>query len=104
MRYRRFSNRYYRPMRKRAGIAEHLVLPGAGAGVAGLLTLLNVAKTKGSIKEKLKRLIRNAALGGMVGGGLELGRMGATGLYDAIKGDKPIDGDPTADGHFLRYE
>lgn len=102
MNYKRRPYRYTR--RKYAGIKEHLVLPGVGAGISSLATLLYLTKTKGNIKEKLKSLVRNAALGAAVGGGLELGRVGINGISDALSDDTPIDGDPIADGHFLRYK
>lgn len=101
-RIRRYQQPSYR--RKRAGISEHLILPAVGGGASALLTLLSIAKTKGSIKEKLKRLIRNAALGTIVGGGLEAGRTGITGLYDAFAGNNALDGNTTADGNFLKYK
>jgi len=106
MKYDKVFNKYRRNARyKRAAMSSHLVLPLAGGGIAGILTLLNMAKTKSSFKEKLKRLIRNAALGTLVGGGLEASRVGLTGLYDAVKNeDVPIDGMPTADGNFLKYK
>lgn len=106
MKYDKVFNKYRRyTRRKRASISPHLILPMAGGGVAGLLTLLNMAKTKSSFKEKLKRLIRNAALGTLVGGGLEASRVGLTGLYDAVTNENvPIDGMPTADGNFLKYK
>ena len=108
MNYNKVFNKYRRHKRiryKTAGVGTHLILPAIGGGVAGLLTLLNMAKTKSSFKEKLKRLIRNAALGTLVGGGLEASRVGLTGLYDAVTNDDvPIDGMPTADGNFLRYK
>jgi len=102
MKYNYKPYRYTR--RKKAGIKDHLLLPGIGAGVGGLATLLHVLKSKSSIRDKIKKLVRNAALGAVIGGGVEAGRTGINTITDALSDNTLIDGDPIADGHFLRYK
>lgn len=105
MRRTKFA-RYYRNysdvMRKHAALKDHLLLPAIGAGVGGVASLITGRKTKTTLLEKIKKLIRNAALGAVVGGGLEGARVGIknimdTGLGPTIEGDTTVDGNYTID-------
>ena len=87
-----------RKYRNKRAVLEHLVIPGAGATIGAIATLIQSRKTKASTKEKLKQLIRNAALGAMVGGGLEYARVG---ISNAIKGQDEKLNNTIADGNFI---
>lgn len=87
--------------KKAAGLnidKTHFILPAVGAGVSSIATLIGMSKTKDSLKNKLKRLMRNAALGATVGTGLELGRTGITNL---LSPKEEIDGGATIDSNFV---
>jgi len=78
--------------------ASHLVLPGIGAGVSSIATLIGMRKSKDSLKNKLKRLMRNAALGATLGTGAELVRTGTKNLLSP-KGE--IDGGAIVNSNFV---
>lgn len=88
----------YRRYRNKRAVLEHLIIPGVGAGIGAIATLIQARKTRSSTKDKLKQLIRNATLGAMVGGGLELGRVGISNMLAG--GDESLDS-TTADGNFI---
>ena len=80
----------FKRQRQKRAVLEHMILPGAGASIATIATILQARKTKDSTKEKLKQIARNATLGAMVGGGLELGRVGISNLL--APNDEPLTG------------
>ena len=82
--------------RTKRAILESAVLPVSTASLAALVTAVNNHKTKSSTKDKVKKLVRNAALGAIVGGGLEAGRLGITNLLS-----KHDLGDVTVNGNFI---
>ena len=87
--------------KKTAGLnfdKSHLILPAVGAGVSGLATLIGMRNNKDSLKNKLKRLLRNVALGTTVGTGLELSRVGVKNL---ISPKEEIDGGAIVDSNFI---
>lgn len=88
----------YRRYRNKRAVLEHLILPGVGASIGAVATLIQSRKTKANTKEKLKQLLRNAALGAVMGGGLEVGRVGISNMLK--NSDEPLEG-VTADGNFV---
>ena len=81
---------------KRA-LLEHAVLPLAGAGLSALVTAVRMRNTKTSTKDKLKKLLRNATLGAMVGGGVEASRVG---ISNMLYPDNDL-GNTTVDANFI---
>lgn len=81
---------------KRA-LLEHAILPAAGAGLSALITAVRMRNTKTSTKDKLKKLLRNATLGAIAGGGLEAGRVG---ISNILSPDNNV-GNTTVDANFI---
>lgn len=82
--------------RTKRAILESAALPLSTASLAAIVTAVNNHKTKGRTKDKVKKLVRNAALGAVVGGGLEAGRVGIKNLLSSHDL-----GDTTVDGNFV---
>lgn len=82
---------------KRA-MLEHAVIPATGAGLAALVAAVRMRNVKVDTKDKIKRLARNAALGLLVGSGVEGARVGITNLTSK---DIPDLGNTTVEGNFI---
>lgn len=83
--------------RTKRAILESAALPLSTASLAAIITAVNNHKTKSSTKDKVKKLVRNAALGAVVGGGLEAGRLG---IKNILSNNSDL-GDTTVDGNFV---